>query len=558
MNYLLLMIVFGLATPSAFAGVTRDIQSKLADLLGHSPQVISVLQASEQSLDRASSEFQPWSGSYWPDINGGIANHYRTHSKVFSGLNFMLRYSVAKIRLEYDFKKVESRMKAGKWNAEEIARELSPAEKYDLLLGDLNFTFTRAVMDESDFRQKYRMTTKRTGSGDDSESAGDDNTPFEDDLDTYSRYDDKIEYRYWREKGNSLAYWSGICDGWSPASIYLPRPIRPVVVTGALGHRIAFYPDDLKALGSYLFARTNTPYFTTMNYKFAGRKCDENGDPSSTDNGMVKDIRCNDLDAGVFHLTLLNRIGKDRMGFVMDIDNNLKINNHPVSAYRLKYFNPATGDEGSLSKSLVEVSRVKDAYRARRNPNTRYLLGVKAEVDYMYYIWPEENRDDSTDSQSKDKKKSTEYTYDLELDEAFNVLGGEWGNRAKENGRSAEYAEQPDFLWMSAPDLLPFSEMSLYAIAGERLNFVAGSRPFGNTKWAWNGKSKMPSDWIRAAQMDMRWSAPTVGTKLKLSNGTEDVVPATAKDSVLKSAQPLSHIVYYLFDQARAGAQYTE
>jgi hypothetical protein len=557
MKFKVALVVVFLMAPIAKASVTKDINAKMNSLLGHAPAVTDLKTAQTQKLERAGTAFQPWSGSYWPDINGGIANHYRTHSKGGSEFNFMLRYSIAKLRLNYDFDKVVKRMTGNKWTSEEFNRELSPAEKYDLLLGDLNFTFTRAVMQEADFRQKYRLTTKRAGKDDDSESAGDDNTPYEDDYNTYSRYDDKIEYRYWRSKGGSLAYWSGICDGWSPASIYLPRPVKPVYVTGALGHRIAFFPDDLKALGSYLFARTNTPYFTTMNYQFAGRKCDETGTPNRQDNGMVKDIRCNDLDAGVFHLTLLNRIGKDKMGFVMDIDNNLKINNHPIASYALKYFNPTTGKEGTLINSTVDIKSVKDAYRTRRHADAKYLIGVKADIAYMYYIWPEENREDSTDSPSKDKLKNTEYTYDLELDDSYNVLGGEWGNRSKENGKDAEYTEQPDFLWMSAPQSLPYSEMSPYAIAGIQKDMTI-ARPFGNMKWAWDGKTALPSDWLSAAREDATWKAPDVGEKVKFSDGTEDVVPRTAKNGILKSAQPLSHIVYYLFDQARIDAQRSE
>ncbi len=532
---LIMSVVALLATVTSIqaeAGVTRDIRSKMTSLLGHEPKVVNVMEASGRfGLDSKSTEFQPWSGSYWPDINGGIANHYRTHSKIFSGLNFMLRYSVAKLRLDYDFDKVRSRVNAKKWNTEELGRELSPAEKYDLLLGDYNFTFTKAVMEEADFRQKYRITTKRTGSDDDSESAGDDNTPFEDDPDnTYAKFDQKVEYRYWREKGNSLAYWSGICDGWSPASIYLPRPIRTVTVTGKHGERIMFYPDDLKALGSYLFARTYTPYFPNNRHQFAGRKCDESGTPDGNSKGRVKDIRCNDVDAGVFHLTLLNRIGMDRTGFIMDIDNNLKINNHPVSSYRLKYFNPATGKDGTLVRSMVDLSTVKDAFRYRRNPQARYLVGVKANVSYMYYIWPEENREDSTDSPSKDKLKSTEYTYDLELDANYNILGGEWGDRSKEDGVDAEYAEQPDFLWMSALETIPDSEMAQYAIPGIKKN-PSSVRPFGNMIWAWDGRSELPEDWSRAATADLTWYPPIVGEKVKV-NGVEDVTPTKAKNAV--------------------------
>ena len=75
--------------------------------------------------------------------------------------------------------------------------------------------------------------------------------------------------------------------------------------------------------------------------------------------------------------------------------------------------------------------------------------------------------------------------------------------------------------------------------------------------WAWDGRSQLPGDWSDAATEDLKWTKPIVGEKVKV-NGVEDVTPATAKNAVLKSALPLSHIVYYLFDQARAGAQTVE
>lgn len=545
------LLMAAVSSSESHATVTRDIQAKMTSILGHAPSVTSVIDAQAQKLDRSWSKHQPWSGSYWPDINGGIAIHYRTHMELGSKFYFILRYDIAKSRLKSDFNHVLKNV--NKWDVEKLNKKLSPSEKYDLLLGDLNFSFTKAVMEEADFRQKYRLTTKRT-SGEDAESEGDDNSFYEDDFSTYSKYDDKVQYRYWREKGNSLAYWSGICDGWSPASIYLPRPSTAVTVKGALGHTIVFYPDDLKALGSYLFARTNTPYFTTMNYQFAGRKCDESGDPERGDNGFVKDIRCNDLDAGVFHLALLNRIGKDRMGFVMDFDNNLKINNHPISSYSVSYFSPVNGDEVALKKAITPIENVKDAYGVRRNPKTKYLVGVKTEVTFMYYIFPESNRTDSTDSPDQDKLKTVKYAYDLELDENYNILGGEWGDRSDENGKKAKYADQPDFIWMSAPQSLPYSEMSPYAVAGTPKD-PSNPRPFGNMNWAWDGKSALPSDWLSAAIADATWQAPVPGKKLKDSTGIEEVYPYEAKNSVLKSAQPLSHIIYYLFDRSRLTSQ---
>ena len=536
-------------SPVSMGSVTHDLNAKMTKMLGHAPAVININDAQAQNLDQANTQFQPWSGSYWPDINGGIANHYRQHWTLGAQIGFLLGYGVSKGALNSEHDDVVKNF--SKWNEKDLNQKLSPTEKYDLLLGDTNFTFSKAVMDEAEFRSKFRLATKRSITGDDKESEGDDNGFYEDESSTYSKYDDTVQYRYWHKKGGSLGYWSGICDGWSPASIYLPRPEKAVTVTGALGNTITFYPDDLKALGSYMFARTNTPYFATMNYQMAGHKCDKiNGNPDQDSNGFVKDIRCNDLDPGVWHMALLNRIGKDRMGFIMDVDNNNKINNHPIAAYQLSYFSPITGTSGDLKSSIADISLVKDGYKIRRHPNAKYLVGVTSKIKFMYYIWPEDHQNLSTDSPAQDIQKDKTYTYDLELDENMNILGGEWGDRSKEDGKKVKYAEQPDFIWMAAPQNLPYSEMSTYATAGV-VKDSTNSRPFGNMNWAWDGKSALPADWVSAAKSDETWQAPVTGEQQKVADGSTDVLPADAKNSLLKSAQPLSHLVYFLFDQAR-------
>lgn len=543
---------------TANASVVLDPVNKLTTLLGHAPAVTNIYEAKKQGLDSSSAGFQPWAGSFWPDINGGITNHYRDHGKFGSQINFVLRYEAAKGRVRRDHEDVCTNYKY--WDIDQLSKKLAPSEKYDLLIGNTNFEFTRAIAEEMEFRADYRITTKKTdGSETDSDAnEGVDNNYFYEDAKdkTYERFDSQFAYRYWRKKGSSLAYWSGICDGWAPASIYLPRPVKPVTLRAANGQMITFYPDDIKALGSYLFARTNTPYFTTMNYQFAGRKCDE-GSPELDEAGYVKDIRCNDLDAGVWHLSLLNRIGKDKMGFIFDIDNNLKINNHPIAGYELSYFNPDTGERGSLERSMVPIHKVKDKYSKRRKRNAKYLVGVKSKIKYLNYYWPEKNRKVSHDHDGMDKLKKQEYVYDLELDEKGNILGGEWGNRADdvaaaENASSDQKPksdEQPDFIWMASLNVLPYSEMADFANPGLKKD-PNNPRPFGNVKWAWDGQSAMPDDWIAAARSDMTWIKP-------VSVDDKDDLESTpdAKNSVLKSAQPLSHIVYYLFDQARASNQ---
>ena len=436
-------------------------------------------------------------------------------------------------------------------------------------------------MADIDFRANYRKTSV-TAAGAEIDRRdlfdGDDNTEqFADVQGTYAAFDQAVSFKYWKAKGNSIAYWFGICDGWSPAAVTLPRPENSVTLTGALGQKITFFPDDLKALADYLFARTNNDYMTTMDYHFAGRACaagsepEVNG-PNDPNPGRVKDFRCNDVDAGVWHLTLLNRVGKDKMGFVFEIDNNKKINNHPVSDYSLRYFNPATGVMGSLKDSVVLRSTVKDSYANRRNAKGIYLVGVKSKFTYLNYQWPESHHSDRWDGDSadQDKTKSKEYTYDLELDAQGNIVGGEWGDRSKEmvavGDEDSEntvvqlqsvYADQPDFIWMAAPQKLPYSEMSVYTTLGQPID-PSNPRPFGNMNWAWDGDGRhLPAEWLRAAKADEQWQAPVIGQTRDVQNshGPKEVYPPEAKDAIMKSAQPLSNIVYYLFDKARNPSQ---
>ena len=547
----------GISGQDCHAALVLDAIGAAGKLLGHAPRVVDAFHSENPELDEGSASSEPWSGSYWPDILGGIASHYRDHTTFGDQIRFALRYGIGGSRVKRDFRRVDTNLES--LSEEEINRKLSPTEKYDLLLGNRNFDFTRAVLADIDFRSKYLKRTRMKDGADRSDEDQFDginnNLHYSDVQDAYSRFDQQVLYRYWKKRGDSLSYWFGICDGWSPASIALPRPAKPVTVTGMLGHRITFYPDDLKALGSYLFARTNNDYMASMNYHFAGRPCAEGGSPSLDDSGYVRDFRCNDLDPGLWHLVLLNRIGIDRMGFVMDADNNKKINNHPIGAYQLRYFNPATGREGSIQESMVSIRQVRDGYSVRRNPNAAFLLGVRSRVSFRFYQWPEAARHRFYDSEADDEVREKTYVYDLEVDRNGKILGGEWGDRSNEDPEeSVNYADQPDFIWMSPPGELPYSEESSYVREGVRLD-PKNPSIFGNMIWSWNGSGPLPMDWIRAARKDAAWTPPIPGKLIRLAGeDSESVMPVEARDSILKPAQPLSTLVFYLFDRARVSS----
>ncbi len=587
---------------TAQARVEKDVPKKMENLLGHPAKVLNAYEIEKLKLTKGGAKFQPWSSSYWPDIMGGINDHYQLHWAPLSQGQFLMRYGVASGTVARDHQKVVDNMTSDpktSWSDEDISRRLSPAEKYDLLLGDLNFKFTEAVMDEIDFRNDFGMgVVKKDGSPDGmvdaSQGVGD---MFEDDPQSpaYARVNN-ILYKYWNPTHGStflhgIQYWNGICDGWAPASIYLPRPTHAITVTGALGHHITFMPDDLKALGSYLFARTNTPFYGSMKYRYAGARCNDKGKKPDLNSdasngaaieGAVTNFECNDVDPGVFTLTLVNRLALDGMGFVMETDNNHKVDNHPVARYELKYFNPITGNEGSILQARVPIKNVKDGYNSRRNPKAVYLVGVAADVTYMNYLWAEKEHHHDTDSQDNDKTKVKNYVYDLELDADGNILGGEWGDRSREKNGKIKYADQPDFLWMASLDEMPESMFHHELFDGWKIN-ASVNRPFGNMNWNWDcdpnipGKcAPIPAEWVKKAKLDEVWAKPEVaehvvkiplkdakGNPVMIPDDNGDLVPATkseaypltARDSKLRSAETLSSIVLFLFDKARSPDQ---
>ena len=139
----------GLSTV-AHAKSVGDIQKEITTLLAHEPKITNINMTQSLGLDQAKSKSQPWTGGYWPDITGSIANHYRDHTKIGNQIGFVLRYGVAKNRFLNDHKDVSENYAS--WDLAKRDQKLSPSEKYDLLVGNKNFEFTQGILGELDFR----------------------------------------------------------------------------------------------------------------------------------------------------------------------------------------------------------------------------------------------------------------------------------------------------------------------------------------------------------------------------------------------------------------------
>ncbi len=255
-----------------------------------------------------------WSGSYWPMIQGGITSRWQRHEKPFARIP------------TYD---EISKMSPAERNS------LSPAEKYDFVMGDRAMTLTNA------------------------------------------------ERNYIKSRGK-LEGWFGYCHGTAPASANEKEPLNAISVP-ANGTSVVFYPDDMKALVTAYYAHSEG---ATIGL---GKRCGEdfNGRPLSDLFKRQKE-GCNDTNPGAFHIALTHRI-KQGKSFVVEIDKGRQIWNYAVYGYeltsRLALFNPKP-----FKLNAYRIDLVLD-YVDGTNPNKKrqFKLGKK-KLDYTIYVEKRSNK----------------------------------------------------------------------------------------------------------------------------------------------------------------------
>lgn len=322
-------------------------------------------------LTKSSLETPPWADSYWPYYKGIIAARY-TDKGFPNSKDFLTNFAY-----------VQSRPASAIFASgdESAINSLSPAEKYDAVVGDSEYTLT-----DFSWRQGQKQVAQ------------------------YGR----------------VASWMGICHGWAAAAhMQAPFPKQPVRVLAANGRAVTFYPGDIRALQSMLWANTN------LRARFVGNRCNVVR-PRRNANGRIIDSKCFDTNPATFHLALVNQLGIHRRSFVIDSTYDLEVWNYAVTSYDYKYFNPQTWREGqSLKAAMIPMSRFKvDKFREFRSPNAKYIVGIAMDVTHVSAVSPIRGVLNSNPT------KTLRMIYDLELDADQNIIGGEWYSNA-----------HPDFLW---------------------------------------------------------------------------------------------------------------
>lgn len=277
---------------------------------------------------------------------------------------------------------------------------LSPAEKYDLLVGDSTMSLTKRMWAEG---------------------------------------------KYYYDRSGEVESWMGICHGWAPASYSLPRPTRSVEVLAADGRtRLRFYPSDIKGLASLLWANADTVS------RFVGGRCNDK-EPATDANGRFTSPKCFDTNPGTFHLCAVNQLGVARRSMVIDATFDYEVWNQPLYSYRTAYFNPERRRYvPTLAEAYVRRDDfTRDPFRAYRSAKAAGFVGVMCQVYYTVETNPSHAPNDGPD---RDKLRGARYLYDLELDAEGVIIGGEWYTN-----------RHPDFLWTPPPGTRARTPADTYA-----------------------------------------------------------------------------------------------
>ena len=254
--------------------------------------------------------------------------------------------------------------------------KLSPTEKYDIFMGNFDYPLTKKVL---------------------------------------SMYNPK------------MAWWEGICHGWSLAAITMIEPAR-VDLPNADGVVVPFGSSDVKGLLDLYYAKVHE----TDRRAQIGKRCSVKGKVPgeayaqdrvrSEPLPFLRGGNCADVNAGAFHMALANIIGLQDKGIVMEVDRYADIWNQPVGQYasRIVSSRPTrSGSEVRIKTDMTYGEELNTLDPAHRNEEGGFMS-----------MFPVTGTDQQTFS-------TRHYEYTLELDMNGNIVGGEWISNTR-----------PDFFWM--------------------------------------------------------------------------------------------------------------
>jgi len=277
----------------------------------------------------------------------------------------------------------------------------SAAEKYATAFG----------LDVTDFMNKVSKDN-----GIDSQSS---RTKCSSDSDCASRTDGSAcAIRTGKSSGYCIPTWFGICHAWAPAAILEAEPNCPVTHNG-----VTFQPMDLKALISDIYdgAKIST-VFTGARYN--------GGDDGADEYGRHTNDAYRDLNPAYFHIASANLLGKLNATFVADVDAAAEVWNQPVRGFKVY-----EQTEMSLEEAAQTFYGLEEY---PWNAAAKSVVYIKSRLSWIYETYTDGGLVSS--GQINQFTTGKYYYYLLELDDAGEIIGGEWVYGSD--------SDHPDFLWL--------------------------------------------------------------------------------------------------------------
>lgn len=433
--------------PSRAPIASNDRPENLVDSLN-----LTTLEAIENAgLKQAYLPESPWSDDYWATYKGILGARYADPS-------FPANPDWKK---NYDYIRANPTANILASGSAARINRMSPSEKYDALIGDSSETLTRAMWAEGK--------------------------------------------RYYDTHGD-VESWMGICHGWAPAAYMLARPTKAITLKTPRNIPITFYPSDIKALASLLWA--NAPSST----KFIGGRCNDKEPQTDPLTGRALSSQCFDTNPGTWHLAMVNQIGANKRGLVLDATFDYQVWNQPAYGYSYTYFNPQTDNAvRTIAEAKVAIANyTNDKFKKYRSPQAVAVVGIEMSVSYVVETRPSQR---DTDNPSYDAIRKVAYLYDLELDANGKIIGGEWYQNP-----------HPDFLWTPPKGARAQTRYEAQAV-GE-----------------WNANAALPTAWQAAAKSaaanQIAPLAVIVEQLIKFANSNSSTVNPTPSPSTPISPVP--------------------
>jgi len=320
---------------------------------------------------------RPWNGNYWPNYRGGITYRWNQPPQKDPGeSNPRYHYELLK------FAELQN----------QNVKVLSPAEKYDLYMGQESWPLTTFEKE----RTKINMTNPKS--------------------EIY--HPDFV-----------IPTWEGLCHAWAPAALLYHEP-GPVTMEGLSGQKVHFGASDIKSLLIYFLHsnrskdRTKTRFLGTrcyLDFKKYEEKLADGEITQEEFDAAINSTSCADTNAGAFHMVVANQIGLLDEGFVADVFRDVEVWNYPVYHFESKVIGETEGASAGAAEGTVRevkvITLIKHAYSIDQS---WYPAGDP--MGWSRYF---------EDIYGKNK-----YEYTIELDKKGNIIGGEWISK-----------DRPDFVW---------------------------------------------------------------------------------------------------------------